>query len=607
MADFLVVLGDSPTAHRWRAAGVHIAAALGAGTPSAAVEQPDLAAWTWRRRDGSRGAVAAEHGGDLLLAAGSWFGPDDLHSGSEPALLARVAARGIEPVARELDGFFTLVHAGASEPGVVAVATDPIGSHLAHVRYGDGACAVAASPLWLAALGEPALDAVGCQEFLATGILYEDRTLFRDVRRLPPAAVVWLGAAGPLRNAQTWQIGALEPGSLAAAAAVDAFGAGMRDAVRRAARGAERPICDLTAGWDSRLLVAFLLDAGIAFDTTVTGDASSADVRLSLRIADAFGLRHHVIDTPTPPDLALLEEARALCDGEVDVLDYARIASVQRALLPRFGTSWNGSFGEVARGYWWEILEPSPGAVARLDAARVASQRYAKGAIATRLWPESERLDPLRHMTEVVARCDAAIDRDAPLGFRLDHAYLRMRMRCWQGRIASSTDRLRACLSPLIFRSVLEPLLRTRPEDRARNRLARRTLARFAPELAALPLEAGGPALPMSAANAWRFAPELMNLVRRATRKLLRGRGSPEPAFARDARLALWRDPRFEVRFAPRELALAQHVVPAELERLVIASRQPDFADEALFGRLLGIELALRAHSRATAERAAAR
>src|SRR5690606_37527816 len=115
-----------------------------------------------------------------------------------------------------------------------------------------------------------------------------------------------------------------------------------------------------------------------------------------------------------------------------------------------------------------------------------------------------------------------------------------MRMRSWQGRIASSTDRIWPCLSPLMFRAALEPMLRCRSDGRRRHRFARRLLRRLAPELAALPLESGGPADVPTVANAWRFLPEVWRRGQKAARRVLHRRSANGSGYAAAARLGLW-------------------------------------------------------------------
>lgn len=590
MSDFLLVVGSGPRSAAWFEQGLRAAERSGTGTPHPPLERTDVRAAFWPRRCG-QGTGIVTSGSRWLGAAGTWLCDDGTGSGDEAALLSALRPDRVAELAQRLDGFFVLATGNDRTAHIV---TDPVGCHAAYVRSADGVTAIASSALWLAALDDTALDPIACQELLGTGVMFEDRTPFTAVRALPPAAVVAIDADGWRVTARTWSLRSIRPESLDGDTAVEAFGSAMLDGCRRVARVVQRPVADLTAGWDSRILCAFLRGAGVEFETTVTGPADSPDVRLSTRIAARLGLTHHPLQPGALPTLDEIERSLQLTDGLVNALGYARVFRVHEALSAQFGASLNGSFGEVARGYWWELLSPSPSANGRLDAELIARRRYAAGAPTLTLWSPAERLDPVAHFRGVVQRVDDELD-DGPLGFRLDRTYLRMRMRCWQGRIASATDRLWPCLSPLVLRGGLELLLRTRTAERVDNRFARRVLQRFAPDLARMPLESGGPAAPMTLWNAWRFAPEVLRFAKRAALKI-RGRRTYARTMEETSapRLALWNDDRLHDLLDPTQMELGAHVDQHELRTLVDATRRPEFNHELLFGNLLGLELGLR-------------
>ena len=219
-----------------------------------------------------------------------------------------------------------------------------------------------------------------------------------------------------------------------------------------------------------------------------------------------------------------LQKSLALADGEYDLVEYAQIRENHCRLAPQFEISINGSFGEVARGYWWELLLPRLGARGPLDARKVARLRYGAQPFDASIFPPADRLDVIAHFTGVIERTNAGLD-GFPNTFQMDHAYLMMRMQRWQGRIASSTNQIWPCLSPFLFRSVLETMLRTRALLRWRSLLVRKMLARFQPEMAAYPLEHGFPAEPTTWKNFYRFWPLASYFGRKVAGKLARTMG----------------------------------------------------------------------------------
>ena len=132
--------------------------------------------------------MADKNIGSWLLSTGTWFHSDGYSSGSESRLLQRYFEIGAKRLARELEGFFVLI-LGDAETREVLVLTDLVGSCHCFQRSLGNTIVLSGSSLLLASLDVCHLDSVGCQEFLYTGIIYEDRTCEQEVRKLGPATV----------------------------------------------------------------------------------------------------------------------------------------------------------------------------------------------------------------------------------------------------------------------------------------------------------------------------------------------------------------------------------------------------------------------------------
>lgn len=535
--------------------------------------------------------------GSWLLAVGNWLhrrAPSGNDDGAS-FLLRRLLEDGPESLAEALEGFFVIL-GGDGRSRDVAVITDRVGSCHCYQRRFDDGVALAGSSLLLAALDpRPPLDPVGCQEFLYGATIYEDRTAFLGIRKLGPARIARFtaGAAGP--EATYWSAAAAAPYRLSGRRAVLRLGDALTSGARRLHRRFGDTVCDLTGGYDSRAVVAAYLAADLHPACTVTGDEDSADVRISRRLARVAGIPHRHQPRRREADLDDLRETLAFTDGEYDAFEYARILAVQRALAPEFDAGVNGSFGELARGYWWELLTPRTGHPRPLDAARVAARRYAVEPHDADLVPAENRIDLTEQMAGVVGRAIDGI-RDRPNTLQLDVSYLRLRMQRWQGRIASATNRLWAAQSLFMLRSILEPTLTVAPRDRKRNRLMRRLLVELAPELAAVPLESGHPAEPPSWRNLHRYLPALGTLAKKAAAKARRGLGlgDPAPDGTEPDRLRLWRDPEVSDLLDPGTMVLGELLDRDRTRRFLERSRDPAFPYSGQWNRMLTLELALR-------------
>jgi len=107
---------------------------------------------------------------------------------------------------------------------------------------------------------------------------------------------------------------------------------------------------DLTGGCDTRLLVAIFKDAGMDFETAISGVGGHPDVEISKKAAKMLGCEHHVtyhkvneIDVERE-----LEETFACCDGLSDVLSHHRLYQFDKERKERgINLAIGGSGGEL--------------------------------------------------------------------------------------------------------------------------------------------------------------------------------------------------------------------------------------------------------------------
>jgi asparagine synthase (glutamine-hydrolysing) len=565
--------------------------------PSSQINRPGIYGVTFDRSNGSGSQIAySKTDGAWLLAAGTWFFEGSYGSGAEEHLLSEYCRSGLGSLTRGLEGFFVMILGNPGGNGVTVV-TDIVGSCHCYIREVENGVALAGSSLILASLGAVELDTVGCQEYLNTGIIYEDRSIYRSIKKIGPATILSIEDGTIKDQRRYWTVGSIVPESLEGSRAVEVVSGAIVRAAKIVGKVFNRPVCDLTGGFDSRTMVAGFLVSRKPFSTTVSGSGSSKDVVISKELAAMEGLPHLWIEG-NPPTFEHIKKAFRFTDGEYDLVDYARILSVHENLSEQYDISINGSFGEVGRGYWWELLFPHAGSRRRVNAELLARKRYAAFPYNASLIDRSVKLDMVSHFTEVIERLNVHGD-DLPNTLQLDSLYLELRMQRWQGKIASSTDQLWPCLSPLLFRSVIEAMLQTATWQRRRNLLIRQVILSLAPRYAERPLEHGYPALPINWKTLAHFWPLLPYYGRRVFRKVSVkfGRGTSPTSPESAATLTdLWEEEGVQEIFhvPARNLQSCLDVNVPAFRDFVDASKRPNFPYAAQWGRVLSLEYTLQ-------------
>ena len=557
--------------------------------PESTVSKNWCLATSFRRENGFGSGIATDvASGNWIAVAGTCF-----HSSGATAaegLLKHAFSASLDQFAQSIHGFFAIV-LGNSKTQELTVITDIIGSCHLYLRQISGHAILSTSSLLLASLAEVSLDPLSSQEFLGMGVIYEDRSLYREIQKLPAASVITFKDGVEVGRRSYWEPSRLSPESLTSAQATELLWNHLVSAATQIDNRFEGIVCDLTGGYDSRAMAAAFLGAERLFTTAVSGPSDTADVTISRGLAAKLGLQNLHSPPGEAPAFDDLRAAVQLTDGEYDVVEYSAITRIHRALSRNFQISINGSFGEVARGYWWELLFPHTGARQALDSHKLSAGRYAWNS-ANDLFQKQFQVNLVDHMAAVVTRNTADL-AGSPNTFQMDVAYLRMRMQHWQGRIASSTDRIWPCLSPFMFRPVLETMLQSPHAARQRSLLIRQMLAKYQPVLAEYPLEHGYPAAPMSVGNFWRFWPLVPYYGQRVSLKLASRFATGKSAAKQESLSSrLWKMDEVREVLDTQRMRTSSVLAPQALISFLESSKQPGFSRQAEWNRLLSIEMA---------------
>jgi hypothetical protein len=572
--------------------GLKLARRIKSQAPRNTIDVAYARAASFARRNGTGGGIVTDDAtGCWLMAAGSWFHADGYGSGDEGRLLQRMVEKNVEGATSGLEGFFVIVFCDARSHEVFLI-TDLTGGRHCFMRVLRDCVALSTSSLLLAGLGDATPDALACEEFLRTGATYEDRTLFRKVKKLAPATIYRFANGALTRAVRYWRMSDLDPEAFDGEEAVQCLGEGLIRAAEQIAATYRRPVCDLTGGYNSRLVVAAFLNAGVEFETAVVGHDADPDVVISRGLSKSIGAPNSRLKPDESAQFHRLEDALRLTDGECDLIQYARVHAPRDGLSVKFDVSVNGSCGEIARGYGWNMLFPKVGRREEIDCRALAARRYAADPCSPDLFPPGADFDIVEHLAMIIRRLNKGLD-GWPNTAQMDHAHMLLRMQRWQGRIWSGVDQVWPCLSPFMFRSTLETALQTTVRTRRHSRLVRGLMAMLGQRLAAYPLEQGHPAAPLTL----RFLPQFVPAVWRCAKKAwckAQGRYFAAGAAPKPDRLRLLHDEGIRETLNPATMRLGRLIDPSLLRNFMESSRLACFTFDRQWRRVLAAEMTLR-------------
>jgi asparagine synthetase B (glutamine-hydrolysing) len=241
------------------------------------------------------GVIARD--GVVLAFEGFLF--DDARSGQEllGALVDRFVERGDGFVAG-MNGMFQMaVHAG----GRTRLYVDHLAMRRLFYRQGPGWLAFSPEVAPLADLAPARLNGAALVNFLANGRFFAGDTLLEPVRQLLPGEyLLWDGHTLERHRWHRYRLAPVEPWD--APQAMARLQEAVRAAILRHWERANRPVFQLTGGYDSRYI--FLTVAEHLGDTRELHTATwgsqlalpDADAHLAEVLARRFGTRHHVFE-----------------------------------------------------------------------------------------------------------------------------------------------------------------------------------------------------------------------------------------------------------------------------------------------------------------------
>lgn len=223
---------------------------------------------------------------------------------------------GIDELVRRCQGMFAFALWDEAN-SVFFLVRDRLGVKPVAFVEQNGALAFASHPRALRAGGFASeLDASAVAEFLETGFVTEERSIFQGVRKVPPATILEWRPGQPVTQRRYWQSPQPSP------EATMAFDAAVADTERLLLAATERrlhadvPVGALLSGGVDSALVCWAIKAvgGDVQAFTVGVPGSEADESaLAARCAQQLGIRHHILpmSDDSPDELDTLVAAYA--------------------------------------------------------------------------------------------------------------------------------------------------------------------------------------------------------------------------------------------------------------------------------------------------------
>lgn len=244
--------------------------------------------------------------------------------------------------------------------------------------------------------------------------------------------------------------------------------------------------CQLTGGYDSRLVAAACVAAGVTPRFMTRGTEDHADVRIAAELCRTLGVAHDV-QRETEADIAAGFAAAAdrlltQTDGLVSLWQ-ASDALSRPARIDRLGQTLGGTVGGVRRGVGLKKGYTAAGD----DATAVIGWLLARVGESAGGLLRCETVEIARQeLHQALSAALTAGVRPRDLGYS---DYLTDRMPRWGGSNSRKVEPVRATLPILAARAFLHASFAQTEEEGRRLTLHRRVIGQLAPQLLAVPFD----------------------------------------------------------------------------------------------------------------------
>jgi asparagine synthase (glutamine-hydrolysing) len=331
---------------------------------------------------------------------------------------------------------------------------------------------------------------------LLLGHTHGTQTLAKSVSRVPAASQITFDqgqlSSTPLSSSPT-----LLP--MSDAEIIDEISDLLVTIVRDISLGAPTAL-SLSAGYDSRLLLAILLHLGLRPTLATMGTTESTDVAVASRIAKDVDLPHRQVSLDPKDYLLHAREIVQLTSGTKTADNWHTYLFAREAGFDPSAIHWAGSNGEFVRSYYFDkgcLALASQMAPSQL-AARFLTL---KNSIARRLPPTGGKglLTDRALATSVLASISARVPKHTNWLQALDEFYAFERVRHFIGNGLALYNRFNRTFSPFLDGRFLQLARRLPRKWKLNSRLHRTLIERFCPKLLDYPVAADG--IPMRALN----------------------------------------------------------------------------------------------------------
>ncbi len=408
-------------------------------------------------------------------------------------------------IIRNLDNHFNLIIYDFNNKEITYI-NDIIGSQHSFIYSGKNFVVISSSLAIISFFTKRDFNNLALNEFLTLGNVYEDRTIFNEIKRISGAKLIIIKEGSILLEKVYWNgLDEYRTNRLKIKEAVDQVDSAISKVINRLKTFNGTVVSDLTGGFDSRLILLYLLKSEIEAIYSFSG-GKTKDYLIAKDIAESLKLKFiYLDDTYKKNEIEqLLPLLAFITNGSMSILPYYSSYFSHSYFSKNRGIHITGTGGELLRWDWPKYEGLFAGLRKTVNKRLIVQSRFNSELISREYFSSLINYPLTNHFYEMLAKIEKTYFDHTNVQ-KADFMWIVLRLQCWGGSFRNANSHVQPIFTPFLTKEILSVAFSLHYTIKKRHRLVREMMYRMNIKLSDFDTEIGLPYQPINTKNYYKF------------------------------------------------------------------------------------------------------
>lgn len=423
-------------------------------------------------------------------------------------------------IIQNLDNHFNLAIYDFSNKEITYI-NDIIGIQHSFIYSGKNFVVISSSLAIISLFTKPDFNYLALNEFLSLGNVYEKRTIFNEIKRISGAKFIKIKEGSIIVEKVYWKgLDEYRTNTLKIKEAIDQVNSAISKVVNRLKTFNGTVVSDLTGGFDSRLILLYLLKNEIEAIYSFSG-GKTKDYLVAKDIAESLKLKFiYLEDTYKKNEIEqLLPLLAFITNGSMSILPYYSSYFSHSYFSKNRGIHITGTGGELLRWDWPKYESIFAGLRKTVNKRLIVQSRFNSELISRKYFSSLINYPLYNHFYDMLDKIEKTYFDHINVQ-KTDFMWVVLRLQCWGGAFRSANSHIQPIFTPFLTKEILNVAFSLHYTVKKRHRLVREMMYRMNTKLSSFDTEIGLPYQPINTKNYYKFISYYFSKIKKINKLL---------------------------------------------------------------------------------------